>query len=451
MDTHDSSDIKPAQNDDTLTKLISPVPTTASSTVGAELQGHLYDPVSDIPAPDGGLRAWLVVFGGFINFATAFGLMNAFGSFQSYYKTHTLLHQPVYVVTWVGSVQLFLLFVSGLFIGPAYDRFGARRIMIPGAFLYLTSFICTSFAHHYWHILLSQGFLFGIRNAMLYYPTAGAIAEWFDKKRGFALGIAISGSSIGGIVWPLIVEKIFCKMGFAWTNRILAFACVCPLLVSCGLVKEPENTSRHDTHGPKLKLPRKIFKQICQFQFILFCASQFFIVMGMLIPFNWMALYAQSQGINSAMANNLFAICYAGSTVGRMVSGWAADRLGRFNILTLITVIASVLIFTWVKVDTYYAQIIWVAAFGLFSGGLVPLGSACVAQITDMNYIGLRIGVMMAFCAPGSLTGNPVSGLIQVHLGWRGVHFFAASMVMMGAVLTFWARMLGAGGRKVIA
>jgi hypothetical protein len=60
------------QDEDTLPEL-SPVPTEVSSTFGVELQGHLYNPVADIAAPDGGLRAWLVVFGGFINFITAFG------------------------------------------------------------------------------------------------------------------------------------------------------------------------------------------------------------------------------------------------------------------------------------------------------------------------------------------------------------------------------------------
>lgn len=39
--------------------------------------------------------------------------------------------------------------------------------MFSGAALYLTSFVCTSYASKYYQILLSQGFLFGIRNAMM--------------------------------------------------------------------------------------------------------------------------------------------------------------------------------------------------------------------------------------------------------------------------------------------
>lgn len=59
------------------------------------------------------------------------------------------------------------MFASGLVIGPAYDRFGSRWLMFSGAALYLTSFVCTSYASKYYQILLSQGFLFGIRNAMM--------------------------------------------------------------------------------------------------------------------------------------------------------------------------------------------------------------------------------------------------------------------------------------------
>lgn len=77
-------------------------------------------------------------------------------------------------------------------------------------------------------------------------------------------------------------------------------------------------------------------------------------------------------------------------------------------------VLTSVITFSWTWMTSFAAMTAFAICFGLFSGGLVPLGSACVAQTTpDMGHIGLRIGTMMAFCSFGALAGGPISGAIK--------------------------------------
>lgn len=87
---------------------------------------------------------------------------------------------------------------------------------------------------------------------------------------------------------------------------------------------------------------------------------------------------------------------------------------------------------------------LFVGFFGLFSGGLVPLGSACVAQTTpDMGHIGLRIGAMMAFCSVGALAGGPISGAIRDHFhDWAGVFGFSSSLTLIGAFLLLGVRIV---------
>lgn len=88
--------------------------------------------------------------------------------------------------------------------------------------------------------------------------------------------------------------------------------------------------------------------------------------------------------------------------------------------------------------------IAFAALYGLVSGGLVPLGPACVAQTTmDIGHLGLRIGVMMALCSPGALTANPIGGVLrETSLGRWAVHIFAGSAVLFGAVSILCARIL---------
>src|SRR5687768_13966389 len=46
-----------------------------------------------------------------------------------------------------------------------------------------------------------------------FHPAISAVSEWFDKRRALALGLAISGSSIGGVFWPIVVNLLLKTFG----------------------------------------------------------------------------------------------------------------------------------------------------------------------------------------------------------------------------------------------
>lgn len=62
---------------------------------------------------------------------------------------------------------MFVLFLSGILIGPAFDKWGARKLMLSGTFLCLVSLIACSFATKFYQLLLAQGLLFGLGSALL--------------------------------------------------------------------------------------------------------------------------------------------------------------------------------------------------------------------------------------------------------------------------------------------
>ncbi|PNP58005.1 hypothetical protein THARTR1_02163 [Trichoderma harzianum] len=410
--------------------------------------------------PDGGFRAWLVVVGGFLDFAVAFGLVNSFGTFQARYESEwTWLSTST--ITWIGSIQLFILFLGGAVVGPIFDKYGSRALMFSGTAVCLLSFICSSFATQFYQYLLAQGILLGIGNALLFYPATGAISEWFNHKRGLALGIALSGSSVGGIFWPIIINKLFAVVSAPWVHRIIALISIPVLVAACFLVTERKDAAGHDTEGNRVKPSEKnsssssIRKAVAEGRFFALCLSLFFIYGGMLIPFYYIPLFAIEHGVGATMANNLLAIGYAGSVVGRVGSGWIADRFGRFNVLFIMGVLTAVITFCWGAMTTLSGMMAFAVLFGLFSGGLIPLGSACVAQTTpDMGHIGLRIGFMMAFASFSALSGGPASGAIKdATTSWFAVFSFSASLTLFGALMLLgvrlWWQPLGGKGKAI--
>lgn len=89
--------------------------------------------------PEGGLQAWLVVFGSFSGMVSCFGMMNTIGVFQAYLSTHQLRQHSPGVIGWIFSVYVFLSFFCGIQIGPLFDAHGPRALVLAGSVCILLS------------------------------------------------------------------------------------------------------------------------------------------------------------------------------------------------------------------------------------------------------------------------------------------------------------------------
>lgn len=74
-----------------------------------------------------------------------------------------------------------------------------------------------------WHVFLTQGVLYGLGMSSLFMPTVACALTWFKKHKTVAACVVLSGSSVGGVVWPVLVEALRGKVGWGWTNRVIGF------------------------------------------------------------------------------------------------------------------------------------------------------------------------------------------------------------------------------------
>ncbi|KAK7909086.1 hypothetical protein PG985_014964 [Apiospora marii] len=380
-------------------------------------------------------RAWGVVLGGFINYFATFGLLNTFGLFQTFYQTELLQGTSSSTISWIGSIQLFLLFIGGMAVGPAFDKVGARRLTVPGTLLYVLAFMFTSLGTRFYQILLAQGFLYGIASALLFYPTISVINVWFDKNRGLALGIVVSGSSIGGIVWPIVIEKLIGRVGFGWAMRVVGFICLGVLSASSALVVESPKPPRRRDDSQAVQDDKQTVgakAELLNTGYLLLAAGFTFAYLGMFIPFYYIPLYGIDHGFSFDMATNLLSILNAGSFVGRLASGFLSDMFG-----------VGTLLFCLLVMKTKPTIIAFSVLYGLFTGGLISLQSGCVARITaNVDIIGLKIGVLMAICSVGALAGGPVGGALVAHDngGYTAMIIFSGATLLFAGVLFIMAR-----------
>lgn len=150
--------------------------------------------------------------------------------FQAYYVD--AFDASPSTISWIGSIQVFLLFLLGSITGRALDAGYFYYVYRTGSFLVILGIFMASLGTKYWHILVSQGLLCGIGSGMIFCPVIALTSTYFQKKRSIALGTVAAGSATGGIVIPLMVQKLLPKVGLPWTLRALGFVCLFALIIS---------------------------------------------------------------------------------------------------------------------------------------------------------------------------------------------------------------------------
>ncbi|KAL6308821.1 MFS general substrate transporter [Sparassis latifolia] len=403
--------------------------------------------VSDDAFPDGGLTAWLTVFGAFLALFSSFGQMSAFGTFQSWYAAHQLQHMNADAISWIGSIQLWVFFFSGGFIGRIFDLCGSRVMMSLGTLIYVCSLMATSVATKYYQFILTQGILFGLGVGLLFYPALAAISTHFSKRRATALGIASVGSGIGGTVYPILLQRLFVRLNFAWGVRISGFICLALCAVSVCTI------TSHPRPQPRNRSARSWFdvKMLHDKPFILLICGSCFIALGLFTPSFYLVSYATAHGVPTATAFSLLAILNGGSVLGRLAPAPLADTYGRLALLVPCTFLAGLTtLVLWSLAHTLAPLVVYAALYGVFSGAFNALIVPCVAQISDVRAVGSRIGLLYSVISFPSLAGGPVAGaLLKAGNSYTGLIMLSGTSVVVGSAFMMWAKL--AIDRRVFA
>lgn len=136
-------------------------------------------------------------------------------------------------VGWMFSVQLFLFYFMGVVLGPVVDAYGARILTIPGSIGWVAAIFILSACKEYYQFVLCYSILGGFSSSLLFNPSVTVLTHWFSKHRGLAIGIAASGSGVGGIIFTQMFQILVDKVGFGWAVRAMAFVVLFCAIVTC--------------------------------------------------------------------------------------------------------------------------------------------------------------------------------------------------------------------------
>ncbi|KAL8883038.1 MAG: hypothetical protein Q9198_000053 [Flavoplaca austrocitrina] len=167
----------------------------------------------------------------------------------------------------------------------------------------------------YWQFLLVFAVLGGAGTSLIFTPAVAAIGHFFLAKRANATGIATIGGSIGGIIFPLMLESLFSKVGWAWATRIQGFVFLVLLVLANLLIRVRPRPLPTGRVLPNLR----IFHQPA---FVLVTIAAYFLEWGLFILVTYLTSYSLDSGAMSpTFAFQIIAIYNAASSAGRWASG----------------------------------------------------------------------------------------------------------------------------------
>jgi MFS family permease len=410
------------------------------STRGASTPPHVVEQKSEAtpgPPPDGGLQAWNQALVAHLVIFNTWGYINSFGVFQTYY-VQTLLRRSPSDVSWIGSLQVFLLFFIGTVSGRATDAGYFRHTFVVGSVFLLVGMFTTSICKEYWHFVLAQGLCVGVGSGLLFCPTLALIPTYFSKRRALAVGIAASGTTTGGMIIPGLFSALLPRIGFAWTVRVLGFITLAFQVVSFALAR---------TRIPPRKTGALVdWAAFREMPYVLFTISVFLSFWSIYPAYYYVGEYATSViRVSQSTSFHLLIVMNGVGSVGRLLPPYLSDRYtGPVNMMIPLVVASGITLYCWAAVRDEAGVWVFSVFYGLFSSGLFP---TALSRLTDdLSKMGTRMGMVYSIISFATLTGTPIAGALIKHgTDYLGTEMFAASIMMGGALFLVLARIAKVG------
>ncbi|KAK3383632.1 major facilitator superfamily domain-containing protein [Lasiosphaeria ovina] len=357
--------------------------------------------------PEGGLRSWLVVFGCWLAMFASLGLMNVLATFQSYLLTNPASGYNTGTMAWIFSLYTFASFALGLYVGPLFDKYGPRWLILSGTVCLAVSLVLSSLSYEFWHFLLAFGILSGLSGSMLFTPAVAAIGHFFKERRGFATGVAMTAGSVSGLLFPLVLQRLYVTVGLAWAVRTLAVICLVATIVANFLVRSRLPPAKIASPHPDIR----IFNNKA---FVWTATAAFLLELAIFIPMTYISGYTLSKGFSQAFSFNIVAIINATSVVGRVVGGYWADSLGPFN-TSVAAVCVSIFACFGILLPaggTKPGIVIFALLFGFASGSNISLVPVSVSRLCTTQAYGRYYGTCYTVVSMAVLVAVPIASRV---------------------------------------
>ncbi|KAF9699225.1 hypothetical protein EKO04_003208 [Ascochyta lentis] len=394
---------------------------------------------------EGGRAAWMTVAGSIMVYYASVGVLNSFGFFNNYYSHEFLRNTPTSTLAFIGTLQIALVNSLAAISGALCDQYGVRYLYMGAGSGTAAGLVALSFAQpgRFWQVFLVQGLLVGFAAAFGAQPALTVVGQHFKERRALAMGIATTGSALGGIGFPLMFERLLPTLGFQWMLRVAALKVVILYSIAlCISTSKPRSKEEAKSFGSLLD-----FRGFLDIRYAVLCVGGFFAQLGQWIPSYYIKMYTNAAYPGNTVSHYFLPMMNGCSIMGAILGGLIGDRIGRLNLLCPIVMFSGCLcIFVWLLVHSVTAVVLFACFYGFGTGNFTALMPSIVGQITPDGKLGARLGAFYSIVAIASLVGTPIgSALItddETGEGYWWLIVFAGTAILTGSAFILASRLL---------
>ncbi|KAG0693431.1 major facilitator superfamily domain-containing protein [Suillus ampliporus] len=372
---------------------------------------------SESDPPDGGRRAWATAFGCFLVQFCGYGYVSSFGVYQDFYLRIYLTNQSPSAISWIGSLNSFLIANLTLISGLLYDRGWFYQLMIAGSLIQSLSLFMLSFAQpgQFYFIFIAQGVLSGIGMGLTYGPSMAVISQYFSRRRTLVMSFVASGSPLGAIIHPIMLNHLLDgTVGFTRGVRASAGFVSALLLIAC-ISTRTRTLSMSTPTASYSVVARKCSRDL---PFILMTSGILLCQLGCFFPAFYLQLDSIKHGIDLISRSTPYlVIMNAANVIGRCTAGIIALYTGLINLTIASALACGVLIMSMIALSKISSVVAICIAYG-YVYGIFKSSAALVPLITlltpDLSELGLS-----SFVVEPMFLGGPIAGaLLSSHYRW---------------------------------
>ena len=363
-----------------------------------------------------------------------------------------------------------LLMLFGGFMSPwlgrAVDRYSIRHLICIGALVAALSMALVSFSTAFWQILVIYACLLPL-GFVLSGPLAAQtlVAKWFDGRRGTAMGIVTTGTSIGGFTVPVIIAYLFAETGWRTAHLIIAAAVVLliipPVLLfirnspkDLGLAPDPPVSPRkpvalqRTSSTPHLWTTKTILTEP---NFWVICAVTFILAAGFTGISVSLSQFATDLDIPQIHHGYLISI-YAGTMIpAKIVFGLLSDRLDVRLLLWAATASLGLSTSLLLLADSFLVLAIACVFLGMASGSMLPLLGNLVSSRFGAHAFGRVMGMLGPFNASAGIAPVAVGAIRDSTGSYEGGWLLILSSLLPAALTAAFLDRIGRSRRRMEA
>lgn len=161
---------------------------------------------SSISKPLDGGWGWAIVLACFMAQLLAYGSPQSVGVL--YPEWLSAFHESKAMTAWVGSLVSGVGLIASPICSACVVNFGARPVTIFSGVMVSGGLMLSAFAPNIPFLIFSYGLVVGLGCGLVYAATLTITCQYFDKRRGLALGIVTTGTSVGGFLYATAQNEL---------------------------------------------------------------------------------------------------------------------------------------------------------------------------------------------------------------------------------------------------